>query len=302
MRQWVSRTLVALMLVPGMGTFVLVDSAVADCTVEKTQVSSVESEGLQYKVEQKCPEGTPPSDTHGSGPAAPGPAAPGCDLTSPATFCFGPYACYYTDDQVSYPASSTPPPSPGAVWRVRLCLVAGGSSALWLGTGLWVPQAAAPPTLVERSQAAFGRLVAPDATLAFNPTRRTLVNLDTWFWAQDLPGQPIRGTAALGLVAVATPAGIQVNPGDGSGSFSCPWVTSRSPQCSHVYRRSSVGGSSRGLDGGLAYQASAVATWSVHFELNGTPVPIPGATTKLTSRMAAAVEVAEVQTIVTWSR
>jgi hypothetical protein len=41
-------------------------------------------------------------------------------------------------------------------------------------------------------------------------------------------------------------------------------------------------------------------TWTVRFELGGRPVPIAGAPTELTGpKMTTAVEVAEVQTIIT---
>ena len=68
-------------------------------------------------------------------------------------------------------------------------------------------QANEPPPLVDQAREAFGQLEVPKAKLVFNPTARTLVNLDTWFWAQDLSGEELRGTSAFGLVAVATPTG-----------------------------------------------------------------------------------------------
>jgi hypothetical protein len=298
MRHWVSRSLAVLMLVPSLGTLVLVDSATAACHSETQLVTNPLTHVLEYQIVETCTEDVPPGDAPGGGQVI-----PGCDLVSPATFCSGPYACYYKESGADYFPPATPPPTPGADWRVRLCLTTGAQYAIWVPTPEWVGQAPAPPTLVERSRAAYGRLEAPVATLAFNPTKRTLVNLDTWFWAQGLTGQQIRGTPALGLVAVATPGHLQVTPGDGSAPFTCPWVTSKSDRCTHVYRRSSAGGSVRGLDGVPAYLATGVATWSVHFELDGRPVSIPGAPTELTGpRLTTAVEVDEVQTIVTWVR
>jgi hypothetical protein len=302
-RLWVSRVLCMLLLATGMGIVALDPASAGPCRWEFVKVTAPGGRLVDYvrtkvgctgtEVPGEGATGGSPIDTPGGG----GPVSPGCDLVSPATFCFGPYPCYYEKGVFPWEPPATPPPTPGADYRVRLCL-----GPRLLIAPEWVVTTPEPPTLVERSQAAFGQLVVPPATLAFNPTRRTLVNLDTWFWAQGLTGQPIRGTSALGLVAVATPVGVQVTPGDGSGSFSCPWVTSKSDLCAHVYRRSSVGGSARGPDGGPAYQASAEATWNVHFEQDGAPMPIPGAPTKLTGRLAAAVEVAEVQTVVTWSR
>ncbi len=164
-------------------------------------------------------------------------------------------------------------------------------------------QAPQPPPLVDQAREAFGQIVLPTATLAFNPTKRTLVNLDTWFWAQGLTGAELRGTSAFGLVAVATPGQLRVTPGDGFAPFTCAWVTAKSDACAYAYRRSSVGGPVRALDGSPAYEATGKATWKLRFEDNGAPVTIPGAPTELTGpSMTAAVEVAEVQTIVTGAR
>jgi hypothetical protein len=154
--------------------------------------------------------------------------------------------------------------------------------------------------LVDQAREAFGQLVVPKATLVFNPTARTLVNLDTWFWAQDLPTTELTGSSAFGLVAIATPDQLVITPGDGSAPPPCSWVTVKSDACAYAYRRSSVGGSVRGPSGAPAYEATGKATWTVRFELNGAPVVIGGAPTVLTGPgMTAAVQVSEVQTIVT---
>ena len=199
MRQWVSRTLALLILVPGLGMLAPVDSSAAECHSKGSWVRNPQNQAYEYKMVETCTEAGPPGVTP-SDPPGGGPVSPGCDLVSPATFCLGPYPCYYEKGVVPWQPPSTPPPTPRAEFRVRLCL-----GPRLLVTPEWVGQAPAPPTMVERSQAAFGQLGVPPARLAFNPTRRTLVNLDTWFWAQNLTGQPVRGTSARGLVAVATP-------------------------------------------------------------------------------------------------
>jgi hypothetical protein len=173
-------------------------------------------------------------------------------------------------------------------------------SLSWHGVAQWVGQASQPPPWVDQAREAVGQIVLPTATLAFNPTSRTLVNLDTWFWARGLTGQELRGTSAFGLVAIATPGRLVVTPGDGSAPLVCSWVTTKSDRCAYAYQRSSVGGSARGVSGAPAYDASGLATWSVRFEIDGATRTIAGAPTELTgSRMTTAVEVAEVQTIVT---
>jgi len=170
----------------------------------------------------------------------------------------------------------------------------------WYGTAVWVGQANPPPPLVDQAREAFGQLVVPKATLVFNPPGRTLVNFDTWFWAQDLSVAELRGTSAFGLVAVATPGTLVITPGDGSAPLSCSWVTVKSDACAHAYRRSSVGGSVRGASGAPAYEASGKATWTVRFEQNDAPVVVAGAPTELTGpELTVAVVVAEVQTLVT---
>jgi hypothetical protein len=173
-------------------------------------------------------------------------------------------------------------------------------SMTWDPVPLWVGQANEPPPLVDQAREASGRIRMPAATLVFNPTARTLVNLDTWFWAQGLSGEELRGSSAFGLVAIATPDRLVITPGDGSAPLSCSWVTVKSDSCAYAYRRSSVGGSARGPSGAPAYEASGRATWTLRFENNGAPVVVAGAPAVLTGPgMTAAVEVAEVQTIVT---
>jgi hypothetical protein len=178
----------------------------------------------------------------------------------------------------------------------------GGQSSVanWVGTAQWVGQAKRPPPLVDQAREASGLIVLPTATLVFNPSKRTLVNVDTWFWAQGLNDGELRGTSAFGLVAVATPDRLEVTPGDGSSSFRCEWVTTKSDRCSYPYRHASVGGSGVGPSGRPAYQASARGSWALRFEVNGAPTLVPGAPTVLTGpRMTTAVVVDEVQTLVT---
>jgi hypothetical protein len=170
----------------------------------------------------------------------------------------------------------------------------------WVPLAVWVGQAPQPPPLRDHAVEATGQIKMPSAVLSLNPTARTLVNLDTWFWAQGLHGGEMRGSSAFGLVAVVTPARLEVTPGDGSAVLTCPWVTVNSDRCAYAYRHSSVGGTALGQDGAPAYEASAQAFWSLRFELNGAPIQIAGAKSELPGPvMTTAVEVAEVQTIVT---
>jgi hypothetical protein len=65
------------------------------------------------------------------------------------------------------------------------------------GTAVWIGQVPPPPSQIDQAREAYGRLVVPAATVAFNPTRRTLVNFDTWFWRTGLTAGELRGMSAL---------------------------------------------------------------------------------------------------------
>lgn len=302
MRLWLSRIL-ALALLIGLG-MVAADPAVAaaagKCHWQTVLVTDGGVSGFHYKRTQVCPAGVTPSSSTPAG----GKQQPPCDVksASPATFCWGSSPCYIKDVVSPYAPPATASPTPGAQWQVRMCLMGGGqpSVAGWVGTAQWVGQARKPPPLVDQAREASGLIVLPTGALAVNPSGRTLVNVDTWFWAQGLSGGELRGTSAFGLVAVATPGRLEVTPGDGSAPFRCGWVTARSDTCAYSYRHSSVGGKGVGRGGAPAYQASAKAIWTLRFEVNGAPVTVPGAPIELPGpTMTTAVVVDEVQTLVT---
>jgi hypothetical protein len=217
----------------------------------------------------------------------------------PATFCMGSTPCYMIEGRVPYRAPAGRRPSPEHEWMIRICNganLAQSFDPIWVGPGD-EPQ---PPSLAEQAVTAFGNLNPGLGTLAVNPTTRSLVTLPTWFWADGLSGEELTGSSAFGLVAIATPDHLEVDPGDGSGLVTCPWTTTQTEACSHGYERSSAGRGSTTVDGHDAYAASGVAVWDVVFELDGTPVNIPGAPTQLRSPqpMNTGVWVTEAQAIV----
>ena len=84
-----------------------------------------------------------------------------------------------------------------------------------------------------------------------------------------------------------------------SATITCAWTTTRTDACSHAYERSSQTRGTALLRGHDAYAATGEAVWTVEFEMNGTPVNIPGAPTELRGQpMDAAVWVAESQAVV----
>jgi hypothetical protein len=223
---------------------------------------------------------------------------PTCDLAPPATFCMGSNACYMIEGKVPYRAPEGPRPSPEHTWMIRICNgenLAQSFDPIWVG-----PNDPQPPSLAEQAQTAFGQLDPGTGTLTVNPTTRSLVSLPTWFWADGLTGDALTGSSAFGLVAIATPDHLEVDPGDGTGVVQCPWTTTKSDTCSHEYSRSSATRGTAAVDGHDAYAATGEPVWSVAFELRGNPVNIPGAPTELRGApMDAGVWVAESQAVVT---
>jgi len=276
-----------------------VSATAAECTVTSL------ADGSYKTVCPGQPGITQPPATPAGIPAA------SCDLNTPLApagtplYCVGTTPCYdSTSVAVLNPPDSATQPTPDTKWHTQMCLLTNGS---WDGNTQWDAQPAQPPSLAVQATEAIGRIQLPTPTLRFNPTNRTLVNLDTWFWAEGLDGQVRKGSSALGLIAYATPDRLEVTPGDGSAMPPCPWVAVR-PQvpadqkgpCSHAYFRSSIGGSARGPNGAPAYRASARAFWTLRFELEGVPTPVPGAPLELHRDVTSApVVVVEVQTIVT---
>jgi hypothetical protein len=304
MRHWMSRALALLLLVACLGLTSTESASAVQCQWKMSPVAGASPGTVQYRQKQVCPAGVTP----GAQPVVKG--APSCDIksASPATFCLGSAPCYYRSSVVPYALPATPQPTPGATWHVRLCLMPGQPGiAGWVHLAQWIGQSSAPPPLKDQAVEATGQIKMPSAVLSFNPTARTVVNLPTWFWAQGLTSEVLRGSSALGLVAYATPARLEVTPGDGSAVRTCPWVTAQpqvpadqSGPCSYAYPRSSVAGTALGRSGASAYGASARAVWSLRFELNGAPVQIAGAPSELPGPvMTAPVVVDEVQTLVT---
>lgn len=135
----------------------------------------------------------------------------------------------------------------------------------------------------------------PSPTVHTAPANRTLVNLDTWFWVDGVDGgertSPVVSVPGMAVVATARATTVQVDPGDGSGGFTCavdgmPYSPSQvtAPPCAHTYRRSAVG-----------YQGAATVVWSGTYTVNGAgPFPVEEATTR---RTPFEIQVAERQAI-----
>lgn len=226
-------------------------------------------------------------------------SAPTCDLSTvegvaDLPFCVGTTACVVNNpshlDPATWPEETRP--SPTAIYTWRWCETADGEvDYVWL----WYEPATQGPSLADLAQQAFGALTTPAFTVQFNPPGRAIVGLATWFWAGTEQTGRLTGSSALGVVAIATPSRLELDPGDGSGARTRPWTTSESAACSVTYERASV-------EAG-AYTARARLVYDVRFENNGAPLDLTGLPTRLQSPwQATSVPVAEVQALVTTGR
>jgi hypothetical protein len=241
-----------------------------------------------------------------------GGSAPACDLSltdnshyygqdpdSSGTYCRGTTTCFNVAHFTPWEMPEGDKPSEDSEARIEFCYdsLFGGTPTM---RRIYWTDADEPPSLLEQAQTAIGQIDLGAPTINVSPAQRTLVNLDTWFW---LTGAPERatGSSAFGLVAIATFSDLTVDPGDGSGSFSCrPLPTTASEgqsRCHHEYARSSSGGSAS-VGGRPAFEVTSNTVYTLRFEVNGDPREIPGAPTALDGPPSTkAVRVDEVQTV-----
>ncbi|WP_315096850.1 hypothetical protein [uncultured Cellulomonas sp.] len=281
---WRAVTLVALLLV---GAVAFAAPAQAACS---SQIVGVDKDGnLLYKT--VC-DGEPTDPGGGTG----GSGGPSCTLTGLQDYCIGSVGCWSNIPAAVPPtaAEEAGKPSPEAIWVYQRCDEDDGhplSGYSWRET--------TGPTLGELAQQAFGALATPAFSIGVNPPQQAVVGIPTWYWVDPAGPADISGTAALGVVAIGTPSGIELDPGDGSGTRTCPWSVSASAACSHTYVRSSARQPAGG-DGVPSYTARARLLYDVRFEINGAPLVLPGTPDALESPWAeVSVRVAEVQALVT---
>ncbi|PWW53106.1 hypothetical protein [Actinokineospora spheciospongiae] len=183
--------------------------------------------------------------------------------------------------------AAQPGQGPGA-WYVWKCTTEGVTDGLyrppvWIADGQQ-PGPALLPSPAELAQVARKQLRFPSPRIAANPVGEQLVNLPTWMWLAGGWG-PVSATAAVpgvSVTAVATPTSVTWSMGDGF-TVTCtgagtPYVAgvdpkAPSPDCGHVYRRSSA---SRP---GQAYPVTATVHWTVTWSGAGQGGTFPDMTT-----------------------
>lgn len=236
-----------------------------------------------------------PDDPDNPGPGPGDNAEPSCEFFDIwDEFCRGTAPCYsfdpsYMQDEDYARAHESPelPPKPSDDDHLIYvsCMPPGGERQ---NTYYWSSQFDEGISTRDRLLAAYGRLTIPHVTPVFNPPVRTLVNLDTWWWAEGGSTGPIVGTEALGLVAIAEPRSMVVSAA--GQTVTCPIVTSKSDECRMVFRRSGD------------YTATMQIAYTIRFELGGQPFAVPGGNNDVLSMSSSdtvQVPVREVQSRVT---
>lgn len=278
----------------------LTTTAWSGAAADECQVVEVTRSDGSVEYRTVCPEdGDEGTRDPGDGGAGGGPT---CDLSTVEgvanyPYCVGTTACAVNNPSTlgedAWPMEERP--SPDHIYTWTWCESADGEVEYWWS---WYLPEEQGPSLTELAQQAFGALRTPTYDVGFNPPRRAVVGVPTWFWADAAVDGPITGSSALGVVAIGEPDRLEVDPGDGSGVLTCPFTTTESDACSHTYGRSSVHGTA-GADREPAYAVRMRLVYDVRFENAGAPLELPGLPTTLESAwQQTAVPVVEIQSVV----
>ncbi|WP_049567069.1 hypothetical protein [Streptomyces sp. SBT349] len=225
-----------------------------------------------------------------------GDGTPACDLSQveglgkpdASRWCEGQNACWANIPSSVYPDPADWPegrPTPESVYIYKECRSPAGEVVV----SEWTWHEPEGPSLEELARQAYGLLAPPDFGLAFSPPEQSVIFVETWWWAAGAGGE-IVGSSALGVRAVGTPSHIEVDPGDGSGAVTCPFVTSEADTCAHTYERA---------ESDPGYAARARLVYDVHYEQNGNALDFPALPDALESAWAGTtVPVVESQAVV----
>ncbi|WFE27668.1 hypothetical protein O7623_00130 [Solwaraspora sp. WMMD791] len=191
--------------------------------------------------------------------------------------------CYYapTDPSPSTIEALGGQPAGEGGWYMRICY---GENAS-LGGVVWIagePPVISPAVLARQARA---RLDLPTVVIQMNPSGEQLVNLPVWLALDEGSWRSQSATASVpgvSVTATARPVQARWSMGDGT-TVTCegpgtPWASGTdpaqaSPDCGHVYRRSSVGAP------GGAYTVVVTVTWEVTWAGAGQSGTVPGLTT-----------------------
>lgn len=168
-------------------------------------------------------------------------------------------------------------PTDQEAWRQFACSATGSASSSFGG-----PAVAVSPEDV--AAVARSRLRLPSPVLAASPRGVQLVRLPTWLWLSDgwNPSAATASVPGVSVTATAAPVSVTWSMGDGStvicSGAGTPYTAGRdpkaaSPDCGHVYRRSSAS------ETGQVFPVAATVRWTVSWSGAGQAGTFPDMTT-----------------------
>lgn len=154
-------------------------------------------------------------------------------------------------------------------WYQKVCYGEDGQATSGFGGPVWIagaPPVVSPEVLARQARA---KLRLPEVVITMNPPGDQLVNLPIWLTLDRASWEPQSATASVpgvSVTATARPVKVAWSMGDGTTRVcdgpGTAWtrgtnLRAASPDCGHVYRRSSAGAA------GGAFTVSATVTWEV---------------------------------------
>ncbi len=188
--------------------------------------------------------------------------------------------------------------APKGAWYVYKCTGKGAADAIYRPP-VFIPDTPAAPGPVLPDPAALARqaydqLRLPSPGIRLSPAGRQLVNLPTWLWLDRAGWGAASATAAVpgeSVTATAVPTSVTWVLGDGS-TVTCHGpgtsytssmnASGGSPDCGHMYLRSSAG------QPGAAFAVTATVHWSVTWAGAGQAGTFAGLTTTATVNVPVA--------------
>jgi len=195
--------------------------------------------------------------------------------------------CYYApaDPSPSTIEALGGQPAGEGGWYQKTCYGQDGTATTGFGGPVWMagaPPVVSPEVLARQARA---RLNLPAVVIKMNPPGDQLVNLPIWLTLEPASWKPQSATASVpgvSVTATARPVKAAWSMGDGT-TETCTgpgtaWTSGTdpakaSPDCGHVYRRSSANAP------GATYTVTVTVTWEVTWAGAGQTGTVPGLTT-----------------------
>jgi hypothetical protein len=212
--------------------------------------------------------------------------------------------CYYkpVDVSASTIGALGGQPAGDGGWYLQTCFSDITNGEQSFGVPVWIVGAAPAVSPEILARQARSRLTLPAVTIRLNPSGDQLTNLPVWLALDPTSWRSQSATASVpgvSVTATARPVRAAWSMGDGS-TITCtgPGTTwtpgtdpaAASPDCGHVYRKSSA------ATPGAAFVVSVTVTWEVSWAGAGRSGTVPG----LATSGVVQVRVQEAQAVLTF--